>query len=620
MRYFNKVRRLALAVSLFAATLGTAHATVPGSNGVIVYETKEGAIMKVAPDGGTPKQIGTGTNPTVSPDGLQVAFTVNKDLPSDDTGQLWVMNIDGTNLRSLGQTPLRPGSYRTDMDRIAWSPDGTQIAYGDDIGREFRVYVCNVSTGCLQAYASPVGTWPVPYELTGDWERLSWSTAGIVGSTNFDNRLIDPTGQRSPVRLPPENGAPLKGASWLPGSSNMLSGTYTSECASTINVDGTDRKQLGSSCMPSSWITVSPDGSSFVSVSTAGVLSTQSLSGQNSKTLATGVVSADWSRAPILAMNMTRYKNNAWPAPTLLGGDARYISQAAVTVMPFSNVPYNRKNRKQAVGISLDGTVYYRQLASTAIGDWSAWTVVPGRDSVASGFKAKHVSIAGANDGSAQVVAVGLDDNVYHAMRFANGTWSGFNPLQAKARTTAIAISGSTDTSPGTAQVIANGFDGGNFFHRVRYADGSWTPWAQQSATLVNTGSLAITADNNGNAYILATQAESGLLRTVRYANGAWDVWSPVRLPSSATGKPIDISLATNSDYNGSVQVLMGVIDASETVWFQPIDNPLDRNSWASPATPPTNLLSNGVSVSVNFSNDITDVTVTQPSIQAQLK
>lgn len=176
-------------------------------------------------------------------------------------------------------------------------------------------------------------------------------------------------------------------------------------------------------------------------------------------------------------------------------------------------------------------------------------------------------------------------------------------------------------TSPGNAQVIANGFDSGNFFHRVRYVDGNWTPWALQSTTLLNTGSLAITADIDGNAYILATRGESELLRTVRYANGAWDAWSPMRRPSSATGKPIDISLATKYDYsNHSTTVFAGIVDANSDVWFQSIDNPLNANSWASPATPPTKLLSNGSSVSVNFSNLYSDVTVTQFNMQAQLR
>lgn len=623
MRYFDKVRRLSLAVSLFAATLGTAHATLPGTNGVIVYETDQGAIMKVAPDGGIPQKIGAGSHPAVSPDGMKVAFAINM-INGVMVGQLWVMNIDGTNLRKVGESRHEGGNppfaYNPPIDGIAWSPDGTQIAYADQSPNYFQVLVCNVSRGCPNPidWYKPAGIWRI--ENNGWWLRLNWSTAGIIGSTNYENRLIDPTGNVDAVSYPY-----LGWASWLPGSKVLSGSSALGNCASTMNVDGTGPKQLGSSCMPSSWNTVSPDGSSFASVSTGRVLSTQSLSGQNSKTLATGAVSADWSRAPapMVAINMASDVSNTWPAPpTLLGGDAYYISQVAVTVMPVSSFP--AYNRKQAVGTSNDGTVYYRQLASTASGNtWSAWTVVPGIGGTASGFKAKHVSIAGAYDGSAQVVAIGLDDNVYHAMRYANGTWSGFNPLgftgsNGKARTAAIAISGSTATSPGVAQVIANDFDNGTVFHRVRYAD-SWTPWAQQSTTLVNTGSLAITADYGGRAFILATQPENGLLRTVRYADGTWDAWTPMQRPGSATGTPIDISLAADTTYIDAQSVYVGIVDANRDVWFQTINNPLDKSSWASPASPATRLLSHVSSVSLNFSNTDFDMTVTQPGIQAQL-
>jgi Tol biopolymer transport system component len=60
-------------------------------------------------------------SPSWSPDGRRIAYRVNP--PRGDTGEIWVMRVDGTGKRNLTRTP------RTAEWSPAFSPDGTRIAY-----------------------------------------------------------------------------------------------------------------------------------------------------------------------------------------------------------------------------------------------------------------------------------------------------------------------------------------------------------------------------------------------------------------------------------------------------------------------------------------------------------
>jgi tol-pal system beta propeller repeat protein TolB len=63
--------------------------------------------------------------PDWSPDGSQIAFSSDR----DGLGDIFVVNVDGTNLRQLTFDPL-PG--RTNEFWPRWSPDGTRIAFGSN--------------------------------------------------------------------------------------------------------------------------------------------------------------------------------------------------------------------------------------------------------------------------------------------------------------------------------------------------------------------------------------------------------------------------------------------------------------------------------------------------------
>jgi TolB protein len=76
-------------------------------------------------DGSGAHQVGLGDNPTWSPDGSKIAFA-SAGCGADGVAAISVMNPDGTNVQQLAS--FSPGPTCLDYG-IAWSPDGTRIAF-----------------------------------------------------------------------------------------------------------------------------------------------------------------------------------------------------------------------------------------------------------------------------------------------------------------------------------------------------------------------------------------------------------------------------------------------------------------------------------------------------------
>ena len=87
-----------------------------------------------------------GTEPSWSPDGTKIAFLrfwwdPNQAVPRDYYQNVATVNADGTGLRNFTTPLLRgTGNYTS----VAWSPDGTKIAYSMDQAGNQGIYVKNL--------------------------------------------------------------------------------------------------------------------------------------------------------------------------------------------------------------------------------------------------------------------------------------------------------------------------------------------------------------------------------------------------------------------------------------------------------------------------------------------
>ena len=98
--------------------------------------------------GGNPRSLTNHVTPRIinwspawSSDGLQIAFSSNRDEDWEFEFGLWnmdiyVMNADGTNIINLTNHPAKDGNPD-------WSPDGNQIAFSSERNGNWEVYVMN---------------------------------------------------------------------------------------------------------------------------------------------------------------------------------------------------------------------------------------------------------------------------------------------------------------------------------------------------------------------------------------------------------------------------------------------------------------------------------------------
>jgi acylaminoacyl-peptidase len=132
------------------------------------------------------------SDPQISPDGMRVIYARNfKDIMTDrDYGNLWMVNIDGSQNR-----PLTQGNQR-DFSPV-WSPDGSKIAYRsngqDDRVKLFVLYLDTRESVALTNSANAPGS-------------VTWSPDGqILAFTQFV-----PKAKKSMLTIP---GKP-QGAEW----------------------------------------------------------------------------------------------------------------------------------------------------------------------------------------------------------------------------------------------------------------------------------------------------------------------------------------------------------------------------------------------------------------------
>ncbi|MBS2038958.1 PD40 domain-containing protein [bacterium] len=111
--------------------------------GTIAYDSN-GDIYRMRGDGTTPKRLGPGQWPSLSPDGLRIAFVWNKlqtytppggGAPvSESVKRIWTMNSDGSNLQRVTKADNSNlanwnATRNTNDDCPCWSPDGTKIVF-----------------------------------------------------------------------------------------------------------------------------------------------------------------------------------------------------------------------------------------------------------------------------------------------------------------------------------------------------------------------------------------------------------------------------------------------------------------------------------------------------------
>ncbi|WP_328299405.1 transglycosylase family protein [Streptomyces sp. NBC_00435] len=172
------------------------------------------------------------------------------------------------------------------------------------------------------------------------------------------------------------------------------------------------------------------------------------------------------------------------------------------------------------------------------------------------------VADAGLN-GDTHVVAVGGNGHVYHTIRLANGSWGTFGDVDAAAGALGPVTKVSAVTIGTDVNVLA--VADGKLNHSVRHFDGSWTPFGDVSAeagALPAPVTSAAEASVNGQLQVVVV-AGGRVYHSIRGSGGTWSAWGDVYAAAGGSGTASDVAVAgTGSDMqiivtsnNGTKQV-----------------------------------------------------------------
>ena len=230
-------------------------------------------------------------------------------------------------------------------------------------------------------------------------------------------------------------------------------------------------------------------------------------------------------------LHEVRRADGTWTGFEPLGGAGKDI---ATTVMPDGSA--------QVVAIGADDVVYHRVRRQD--GSWTPWEPLNGADTLTPA-KGKKVAIAGAADGTAQVVIVGWDGATYHRVRKYDGSWTPFEPLGANGKDVAIAM-----LPDGSSQTVIIGADD-VVYHRIRNAAGSWTPFAPLNGVGTTAPAkgkkVGIAGGPDGSAQVVIVGWDNGTYHRARFVNGDWSPFSSLGMAAN------DIAIATLSDNSSQV-------------------------------------------------------------------
>ncbi|MBT3220594.1 MAG: serine/threonine-protein kinase, partial [Proteobacteria bacterium] len=147
--------------------------TASSSGNRLIYSqvNQSANLYRIPLNGDPPKSLTKGshlfTSPRVSPDGAQVAFSSR-----GRTEQIWVANIDGTNMTMVTHHPSRHRSPH-------WSPDGKRLLYISNRDNEWALWMVRLGIeGEQRAKLEGGPTFPV-----------KWASSGMLSGVDNNARL-----------------------------------------------------------------------------------------------------------------------------------------------------------------------------------------------------------------------------------------------------------------------------------------------------------------------------------------------------------------------------------------------------------------------------------------------
>ncbi|MEF2528971.1 phospholipase D-like domain-containing protein [Streptomyces globosus] len=185
-----------------------------------------------------------------------------------------------------------------------------------------------------------------------------------------------------------------------------------------------------------------------------------------------------------------------------------------------------------------------------ADGSWTGFTDVQSKAGHINGVRT--AAAAGIN-ADTHVVALGGDGRLHHTIRKADGTWAKFGDIGAVAGTLGNVSQVSAVSIGNDLHVVA--VAGGKLFHTLRNSTGHWTSFGDVSGAVgpIGTVTTAATASVGGELQLVAVSGGKAF-HTIRNTAGQWTTWGNVASAAGATGLITAVSMAGT---DGDAQIVI---------------------------------------------------------------
>ena len=181
MRYYRKPVERAPAVLVLAGMTLLPMFAAAQTASTIVYSRFDGEsneIWRIDADGANHRRIGPGSEAAWSPDGSQLAFTLERDGNVD----IYITNLDGSGVTRLT-------SNDAEDHGPAWSPDGSMIAFNSTRSGSDQIWRRNVDSGSW-GYNLTQLTEDTPHKRVNNF--IAWSPDGRWIAFEADRDRDDP--------------------------------------------------------------------------------------------------------------------------------------------------------------------------------------------------------------------------------------------------------------------------------------------------------------------------------------------------------------------------------------------------------------------------------------------
>ncbi|MER5642658.1 hypothetical protein ABT095_37695 [Kitasatospora sp. NPDC002227] len=169
----------------------------------------------------------------------------------------------------------------------------------------------------------------------------------------------------------------------------------------------------------------------------------------------------------------------------------------------------------------------------------ASWTGFGDVQAAANSIGGVHAVAAAGVDGDTQVVALGGDGRLYHAIRNADRTWKPFADMSGVTGGALTNVTQVAAVSVGTdlhILAVANG----RVMHAIRHADGSWVGFGdvEGQAGQLGTVTAVAAASSQGELQVIAV-ADGKAYHTVRSTAQAWGQWGDVAAAAGGYSGPV---------------------------------------------------------------------------------